>query len=110
MRQAEEIAPLVTGYLYQGGRVVDPPLKTRPCFRIYADNLLLPEIPDRVLHLFGLVYYDHFPFKRRYRHPLKELLTDMMCLISHAMLLKQLILCVPNGRRTPAGKVLRRRS
>ena len=110
MREPEEIAPLVRRDLYQSRRVVRAALKTRTCFGIDTDHFLRPQIVHRLLHLLGLVHYDHFAFKRHQRHPLKQILTDMMRLISHGWHVIQLIVCDPNGQRMLAGIPLPHRS
>ena len=82
--------------LHEGRRVVRPPLKTRPRFGIHAYRTLLAQVRHRIRYLLLVIDDDHFPFERRYRHPLQQLFVNMMCLIWHVMPALRLKLSVPN--------------
>ena len=103
MRQTEEIAPLVTRDLDQSSGVVDASLETGTRLGVHAHSLLCTQIRYRFGYLLLFVHNDHFAFERRNRHPLQQVLIDMMRLISHAMRVKQIIPFFPNDRRTPGG-------
>lgn len=85
MGQAEEVTAFVGCYLHECRRVVDTSLKTRTCFGVHADDFLGLEIGDSVRDLFFAVDDEHLSFECRNGHQLKQLFTDMCCLISHGV-------------------------
>ena len=104
MGETEEITTLMRGDLHEGSGIMGTPLKTRPCLGVDTDDRLLGQIGDGIGYLLFAIDDDDLPLEGRKGHELEQVLTDMCCLISHAMRALRPKFYVPNGSQTPRDK------
>ena len=110
MRETEEETALVGSYLHEGGGVMRAALKTRSGLRINTYHLLRSQIVHGRGNLHRLIDDKHLAFERLNGHPLEQLFTDMMRLISHGEHGERIIVCDPNWSRMPRGRARQHRS